>query len=408
MKILVLNCGSSTVKYQLLEMQGEQALASGVVERIGSDSAGHRHQVAPGILKHLPAGHDSREVATLLDHAAAVRRVLAALTHPETGVIRGPGEIAGVGHRVVHGGEHFTRSVRVDDEVKRTIRELFSLAPLHNPANLMGIEAAEALLPGVPQTVVFDTAFHTTMPRLAFLYALPYAIYKKHRVRRYGFHGTSHMYVAQQVAALPGWGGLEGRRLITCHLGNGCSLCAIQDGRSVDTSMGFTPLEGLVMGTRSGDVDPGAMAYIMDREEITPAELNSMLNKHSGLRGLSGISGDFRIIEEEMVKGDPRAEEAFQIFAYRLRKYIGAYAAAMGGVDALVFTAGIGANSWRLRAEVCRDLGFLGVTCDDPANREGQGDRLISAPDAPVAVWVIHTNEELVIARDTAELLAAR
>lgn len=405
MKILVLNSGSSSIKYQFLEMDGEQVLANGLVERIGSDEAGHRHQVAAGTLAAYPEGADLREVSTILDHAAAIRKVLQALAHPDYGVIRDPGEITAVGHRVVHGGETFSGSVRVTAAVKEKLRELFVLAPLHNPPNLLGIEAVESLLPAVPQTAVFDTAFHATMPRTAFLYALPYAIYKRHGVRRYGFHGTSHHYVSRRLGEHLGRPGLQGLKVVTCHLGNGCSACAIVNGESVDTSMGFTPLEGLVMGTRSGDVDPGALPYIMGREEITAAELTSMLNKHSGLRGLSGISGDFRQIEEEMERGELRAREAFEIYAMRVRKYIGAYAAAMNGLDALVFTAGVGENSWRLRAAVCQGLTFLGLTLDDEANRAGRGERPISSPASRVAVWVIPTNEELVIARETAALV---
>ncbi len=397
MKILVLNSGSSSVKYKLLEMTTETVLAAGKVERIGSDDASHVHQAT---------GHpEQREITTILDHGASIRRVLAALTRTPDGVIHGPQEIAAVGHRMVHGGEAFTASTLVTDEVRRGLRAIMDLAPLHNPANLLGIESAQALLPGVPQAAVFDTAFHATMPRSAFLYALPYAMYKRHRVRRYGFHGTSHRYVAERLADCLGRTDLQGLKVITCHLGNGCSACAIQDGQSIDTSMGFTPLEGLVMGTRSGDVDAGALAYIMTREELTPTELNSMLNKHSGLRGISGISGDMRQLEEEMDRGETRAREAFMLFCYRLRKYIGSYAAAMDGLDALVFTGGIGENSRRVRAEVCRHLSFLGVQLDEARNA-GQGERPITSASARCQVWVIPTNEELVIARDTAALIA--
>lgn len=398
MKILVLNSGSSSVKYQLLEMEGEVLLAAGRVERIGGDDAIHVHQAG--------GRPEQREVVTVLDHTAAIRRVLHALTRSGDGVIGDPGEIAAVGHRVVHGGETFTASTVVTPAVKATLRSIMDLAPLHNPANLQGIAAAEALLPGAKQVVVFDTAFHATMPRTSFLYALPYAMYKRHGVRRYGFHGTSHRYVSERLAARLGRRDLAGLKVITCHLGNGCSACAILDGHSLDTSMGFTPLEGLVMGTRSGDVDAGALPYIMAREELTPAELSSMLNKHSGLRGLSGISGDMRQLEEEMAKGEARAAEAFALFCYRLRKYIGAYAAAMDGCDAIVFTGGIGENSWRVRQAVCERLTFLGVALDEGANRDGHGERPITRPGARCQVWVIPTNEELVIARDTAALIA--
>lgn len=405
MKVLVLNSGSSSVKYQFLEMDGEQVLASGIVERIGNDDAAHTHRIAPGAAPGRPEGAKIQEIVPVLDHIAAIRRVLAALTHPEYGVIQDLREVAAVGHRVVHGGEQFTDSVLVTEEVKEALRSLFDLAPLHNPPNLQGILAAESLLPGVPQVAVFDTAFHSTMPRVAYLYALPYAMYKRHRVRRYGFHGTSHRYVSQRLGELIGNPGLQGMKVITCHLGNGASVCAIRDGKSVDTSMGFTPLEGLIMGTRSGDVDPGALPYIMAREELTISELMSMLNKHSGLRGISGISGDMRQIEEEMLKGDSRAREAFEMFEYRLRKYIGAYAAVLEGLDALVFTGGIGENSVLVRERVCRHLTFLGVELDEEANRQGKGERRISTDRSRVQVWVIPTNEELVIARDTVAIV---
>lgn len=395
MKILVLNSGSSSVKYQFLDMHGEQVLAVGKVERIGMDDALFEYAA--------PDQHEIREVASILDHTTAIRRVIATLTHPTHGVIKSTSEITAVGHRVVHGGESFSKSVLVTDEVKRTLRALFDLAPLHNPANLTGIQAAEDSLAGVPQVAVFDTAFHASMPRTSFLYALPYAMYKRHKVRRYGFHGTSHLYVSQRAANLMGRP-IEELKLITCHLGNGSSCCAILNGNSLDTSMGFTPLEGLIMGTRSGDIDAGIISYIMGREEISIQEVNSMLNKHSGMRGLSGISGDMRQITEEMAKGDERAKETFLMFEYRLRKYIGSYAAAMNGVDGIVFTGGIGENSGILRETLCHNLSYLGVTFDPKANKI-RGEREISTPDSAVAVWVIPTNEELVIARDTLTLV---
>ncbi len=398
MKILVLNCGSSSIKYQLLDMETESVLAIGKVERVGMEDA---------IFEYKGAGEKIKEIGTILDHTAGIRKVLKALTDPVHGVIRAPEEIVAVGHRVVHGGEAFVNSVIVDDEVKRTLRELFDLAPLHNPANLTGILAAEAALPHAVNVAVFDTAFHATMPRKAFLYALPYAMYKRHKVRRYGFHGTSHKYVSQRAAVLLGRP-LEELNLITCHLGNGSSVTAVQGGKSVDTSMGFTPLEGLIMGTRAGDLDPGIIPYIMAREEIGISEVMSMLNKHSGLLGISGISSDMRQIEEEMDKGDPRAIETFEMLEYRLRKYIGAYAAVLGRVDGIVFTGGIGENSPRLRKAVCENLGFLGVTFDEEANNCRGVERIISGPDAKVAVMVIPTNEELMIARETAELIKNR
>lgn len=396
MKILVLNCGSSSIKYQLLDMTTETVLAIGKVERVGMEDA---------IFEYKGAGEKIKEIGTILDHTAGVRKVLKALTDPVHGVIQKPEEIAAVGHRVVHGGEAFVRSVLIDDEVKRTLRDLFDLAPLHNPANLTGILAAEAALPHAPGVAVFDTAFHATMPRKAFLYALPYVMYKRHKVRRYGFHGTSHKYVSQRAADLLGRPPEE-VNVITCHLGNGSSVTAVQGGKSVDTSMGFTPLAGLIMGTRAGDLDPGVIPYIMAREEIGISEVNSMLNKHSGMLGISGISSDLRQIEEEMDNGDPRAIETFEMMEYRLRKYIGAYAAVLGRVDAIVFTGGIGENSPRFRKAVCENLGFLGVTFDEEANECRGVERIISGPDSKVAVMVIPTNEELMIARETAELVA--
>lgn len=395
MKILVLNCGSSSVKYQFLNMETESVLAIGKVERVGMDDAIFEYKREDGA--------EIKDVRSILDHTTAIRQVLAALTSKEHGVISDPGEIAAVGHRVVHGGEAFSGSVLITDEVKRTLRSLFDLAPLHNPPNLTGILAAEAAIPNAAQVAVFDTAFHATMPRTSFLYALPYAMYKRHKVRRYGFHGTSHRFVSERAAIAMGRP-LEELKLITCHLGNGSSVCAIKYGQSLDTSMGFTPLEGLIMGTRSGDLDPGVISYIMNREEISIVEVNSMLNKFSGMRGLSGISGDMRQIEEEMMKGDVRAEETFGMFEYRLRKYIGAYAAAMDGVDAIIFTGGIGENSKLLRERVCQNLSYLGVTFSPDGNK-AKGERMISTADSRTQVWVIPTNEELVIARDTAELV---
>ncbi len=395
MKTLVLNCGSSSIKYQLLDMTTEQVLAIGKVERIGMDDA---------IFEYVGSGKSEiKEIVTILDHTTGIRKVLGALTSAEHGVIQRPEEITAVGHRVVHGGESFSRSVIIDDEVKRTLRSLFDIAPLHNPPNLVGILAAESLLPKVPQVAVFDTAFHATMPRTSFLYGLPYAMYKRHKIRRYGFHGTSHKYVSQRAAAFLGKAPEE-LKIVTCHLGNGSSVCAVMNGKSIDTSMGFTPLEGLLMGTRAGDLDPGVISFIMSREEITIQEVNSMLNKHSGMRGVSGISGDMRQIEEEMMRGDDRAAETFAMFEYRLRKYVGAYVAAMDGVDAIVFTGGIGENSRLLRERLCHNLNYLGITFDADANK-AKGERRISGADSKVEVLVIPTNEELMIARETRELV---
>lgn len=397
MKVLVLNCGSSSAKYQFLDMRTEQVLAIGKVERIGMEDA---------IFEYKGAGEKQKEVKAILDHTSAIRTIMGALTHAETGVIKSVDEIKAVGHRVVHGGEEFAASVLITEEVKRTIRQLYDIAPLHNPPNLTGILAAESAMPGIPQVAVFDTAYHQTMPRTSYLYALPYKMYKKHKVRRYGFHGTSHKYVAEVMIELLGKPAAE-TKIITCHLGNGSSLAAVKGGESFDTSMGFTPLEGMIMGTRSGDVDPGALSFIMQREEIGMSELNSMLNKHSGLWGISGISSDMREIEEEMEAGDQRAKETFEMLEYRLRKYIGSYVAALNGVDAIVFTGGIGENSNALRAAVLQNLSYLGIKLDAEANQiRGQNNR-ISTADSAVQVWVIPTNEELVIARDAVAIVKA-
>lgn len=397
MKVLVINAGSSSLKYQLFDMEGESVLAKGKVERIGMESA---------ILCHEPAGKpEIREAEEILDHTAAIRKLVAALTHPSHGVIASMAEIDAVGHRVVHGGETFSGSVIVDQEVKQEIRRLFDLAPLHNPAHMTGILAAEAALPGVPQVAVFDTAFHQTMPPHAYLYPIPKVLYNKYKIRRYGFHGISHAYVAERAAALlkrP----LEELKIVSCHIGNGASCAAILHGKSFDTSMGMTPLEGLMMGTRSGDIDPAIVPFVMGKEELTVGEVSSMLNKHSGLLAISGITSDFREVTEAMEEGDRNARLAFDMFEYRIRKYIGAYAAAMDGLDAIVFTAGVGENSALLRERICSQLSFFGVRLDREANmNRGRGERIISAEGSRVAVLVIPTNEELVIARDTYRLV---
>lgn len=400
MKILVINAGSSSIKYQLYNMKDESVLASGRVERIGTESA---------IVTHEPAGKPGvREVSEILDHVTAVRRVLDLLLHREHGVVASIAEIEAVGHRVVHGGETFKASVLVDDEVKRRIRDLFDLAPLHNPAAMMGINAVEQNMPNMPQAVVFDTAFHQTMPRHAYLYPIPMALYRRHKIRRYGFHGTSHFYVSERAAEMIGRSIAE-LKMITCHIGNGASCAAILGGKSVDTSMGLTPLEGLMMGTRSGDIDPAVVPFVMSKEELTLSEVNSMLNKHSGMLAISGFSGDMREIVEAMEDGDRNAKLAFDMFCYRLRKYVGAYAAVMNGLDALVFTAGIGENSTHVRKSVCEGLTFLGVQLDEAANQQRSKDaRFISAPDSRVKVLVVPTNEELIIARDTFRLVSER
>lgn len=393
MKVLVINAGSSSLKYQLYDMTDESVLAKGLVERIGMDSS---------ILTHKPTGKDDvTEVTEILEHTTAIRKVLAHLTNKEHGVIGSIEEIDAVGHRVVHGGEAFKSSSSVDDKAKVEIRQLFDLAPLHNPAGMMGINAAEANMPGVPQVMVFDTAFHQTMPEKAYMYAIPRVLYNKYKVRRYGFHGTSHDYVSKAAAEYlkrP----LEDLKIITCHIGNGGSVTAVQGGISVDTSMGMTPLEGLMMGTRSGDIDPAVVPYVMNKEELSVGEVNSMLNKHSGLLAISGTSSDMRDIIDGYEKGEANASLAFEMYEYRLRKYIGSYAAAMNGVDVIVFTAGVGENASLLREKVLSNLTFLGIELDKEANKVRSGDpRRISGNGSKVEVLVVPTNEELVIARDT-------
>ncbi|MCR2802967.1 acetate kinase [Paenibacillus soyae] len=393
MKVLVINAGSSSLKYQLYDMTNEGVLASGRVERIGMDSS---------IVTHEPADKpEVRDVSEILDHVTAVKRVIDMLTHSEHGVLGAMTEIDAVGHRVVHGGEVFKGSVLVTQEVKLEIKKLFDLAPLHNPAHMMGITAVEANMPGVPQVVVFDTAFHQTMPATSYLYPIPKVLYRRHKIRRYGFHGTSHSYVSDNAARLLGLP-LESLKMVTCHIGNGASCAAILDGKSFDTSMGMTPLEGLMMGTRSGDIDPAIVPFVMNKEELTLNEVNSMLNKHSGMLAISGISSDMREVTEAMTGGDENAKLAFDMYTYRLRKYIGAYAAAMNGLDVLVFTAGVGENAPDVRAAVCDGITFFGVELDHELNaRRSKEARVISTPGSRVKVLVVPTNEELLIARDT-------
>jgi acetate kinase len=400
MNILVINAGSSSLKYQLYDMANEKVLAKGLVERIGMDSS---------ILTHMPTGgSEIREVREILDHTAAVKHMLDMLTHPEHGVLSGSDEIDAIGHRVVHGGETFQESVLVTPEVKQKIRELFDLAPLHNPAHMAGILAVEAILPNVPQVVVFDTAFHQTMPPTSYMYAIPTVLYRRHKIRRYGFHGTSHAYVSRTAAEFLGRP-VEELKMVTCHLGNGASCTAVLHGKSYDTSMGMTPLEGLMMGTRSGDLDPAVVPYAMGKEDLTLNEVNSMLNKHSGLLAISGFSSDMREITEAMQNGHEGAHLAFDMYVYRVRKYIGAYAAAMNGLDVVVFTAGIGENSAILRQRVCEGLTFLGIRLDAARNEAKSREiRRISADDSRVEVLVVPTNEELMIARDTFRIVRER
>lgn len=400
MKVLVLNCGSSSVKFQLVQTDEassaagtDRALARGLVENIGGTA----------ILRYEAEGRAPvKETAEILEHKIAVERVLALLTREETGVIRDRAEIEAVGHRMVHGGEHFKSSMRIDDEVLRAIEDCFDIAPLHNPPNVKGYRAARELLRDAPHVAVFDTSFHQTMEPVAFLYALPYVLYERHHIRRYGFHGTSHRFVSRRSAELLGRVGDPGLRVITCHLGNGCSVTAIRGGRSVDTSMGFTPLEGLVMGSRSGDIDPAILLYVMGKEELGAAELNALLNKHSGLIGVSGLSNDMRKLLEAEAAGNERAKLAVDVFCYRLRRYIGAYVGVLGGLDALVFTGGIGENAPAVRARSVEGLGAMGIAIEPGRNDGVRGTEADVAPaGAPCRVQVIPTNEELLIARDT-------
>jgi len=400
MNILVINAGSSSLKYQLYDMSTEEVLAKGRVERIGMDSSILTHEV-----DHQP---EVREVSEILDHTTAVKKVLDMLTHRKFGVLRNIQDIQAVGHRVVHGGESFSESVIVDHQVKLEIRKLFDLAPLHNPAHMMGISAVEANLPEVAQTVVFDTAFHQTMPPTSYLYAIPTVLYRKHQIRRYGFHGTSHDYVSQRAAEYLGKP-LGELKLVSCHIGNGASCAAIQYGKSFDTSMGMTPLEGLMMGTRSGDLDPAVVPFTINKEDLTLNEVNSMLNKHSGLLAISGLSSDMREIVDAMNEGNESAKLAFDMYAYRIRKYIGAYIAAMDGADAIVFTAGVGENSDVLRKAICERLTFFGVRLDEERNAIRSSEpRRITTDDSALSVLVVPTNEELLIARDTYRLVQNR
>jgi acetate kinase len=396
MKILVINSGSSSVKYQMIETEQQLCLARGVVERIG---------MAGAMLIHKPRNKDEvRLSGEILDHKVAIEYVLSILLSKNHGVIKDRKEIVAVGHRVVHGGEAFSRSVLISSEVIKQISICMEYAPLHNPPNLKGIRATQALLPEVPQVAVFDTAFHQTMPEYAYVYGLPYVLYKRHGIRRYGFHGTSHLYVFRRTVKLIKKPASQ-LKIITCHLGNGCSVAAIKHGKSIDTSMGFTPLEGLLMGTRSGDIDPAVVLHIMNKEELTMHEANTMLNKHSGIQGVSGLSSDMREIEE-VYKSNHQAKLAHQIFCYRLKKYIGSYAAAMGGVDAVVFTGGIGENSSMVRQVTMEGLEFLGMHLDKSLNQNNTtGEKEISCKDSKVKILVIPTNEELVIALDTKDII---
>ena len=395
MNVLVINCGSSSLKYQLINSDTEDVLAKGLCERIGID----------GRLVYQKAGCDKEITeAAMPTHKEAIQMVLDALVNDKTGAIKSLSEVNAVGHRIVHGGEKFASSVVITDEVLEAVAQWIDLAPLHNPANLIGINACKELMPGVPMVAVFDTAFHQTMPEKAYLYGLPYEYYENYKVRRYGFHGTSHSFVSKETARFLGMD-LENSKIIVCHLGNGASISAVKDGKCVDTSMGLTPLEGLVMGTRSGDIDPAIMEYIAKKEDLDIAGVMNVLNKKSGLEGISGLSSDFRDLTAGAKEGNKRAIAAIEVFCYRVAKYVGSYVAAMNGVDAIAFTAGIGENVGLVREKICSYLGYLGITLDAEANAKSGDNCVISAADSKVKVAVIPTNEELAICRETVALV---
>ncbi len=399
MKIIVLNCGSSSIKYQLFDMPSAEVVAKGLVDKIGLKGASIKHNMANGDVLKLEG--------EILDHQAGIEFVLGILTHNEYGCVKDLNEIGAVGHRVVHAGEKFNGSVAITREVVDALVECIDLAPLHNPPNLEGIYAITKLLPDVPQVGVFDTAFHQTMSEQAYLYGIPYSLYEKYKVRRYGFHGSSHRFVSQRAAKILGKK-IEDLKIVSCHLGNGASMCAIKYGKSVDTSMGMTPVEGLVMGTRCGDLDAGALLYIADKEEISIPYTSTLINKHSGMLGLSGVSSDMRDIETAAVEGNHRAKVSLDIYHYRIKKYLGSYAAAMGGVDVVIFTGGVGENGWETRQEACEGLEFMGLEFDIQKNIKLRGkEAVISKPGSKVTVMIVPTNEELVIAEDTFEIVTA-
>ena len=395
MNVLVINCGSSSLKYQLIDSQSEAVLAKGLCERIGID----------GRLVYEKAGCEKEVTdAAMPTHKQAIQLVLDALVNPETGAIADLSAIDAVGHRLVHGGEKFASSTVITDEVIKVVEECNDLAPLHNPANLIGVRACQELMPNVPMVGVFDTAFHQTMPEVAYMYGLPYEYYEKYAVRRYGFHGTSHSYVSKRAAEILGKDYSE-LKTIVCHLGNGASICAVNGGKSVDTSMGLTPLEGLIMGTRSGDIDPSIIEFIAQKENLTLSEVINVLNKKSGVHGVSGVSSDFRDLDAAAKEGNHRAELAIEAFAYRVVKYIGAYAAAMNGVDVICFTAGVGENDAAMRARIMANLGYLGIAVNEETNNTRGKEVVISTPDSKVTVLAIPTNEELAICRETVALV---
>ena len=397
MKILVLNCGSSSIKYALYNMDDKSVMTSGGAERVGLDGA--------FVKVKMPDGTKKKVMHDIPEHTEGVKFIFSLLTDPEIGVIKSLDEIGAVGHRMVHGGEKFNKSVVINDEVLKTFKECIDLAPLHNPANLKGVEAVSELMPGLPQVGVFDTAFHQTMPAHSYLYAIPYELYEKYGVRRYGFHGTSHRYVSQRVCEYLGVN-YEDKKIITCHIGNGASVAAVQNGKCVDTSMGLTPLEGLMMGTRSGDIDGGAITFIQKKLGLDADGMSNLLNKKSGVLGITGISSDMREIEEAIEQGNEQAKLALDMYNYRIKKYIGAYAAAMGGCDIIVFTAGVGENQCSTREAACAGPEYMGVKLDVEKNKGIRGEEaVISTPDSKVTVCVIPTDEELMIATDTMNLL---
>ena len=395
MKVLVVNCGSSSIKYQLIDMENENLMAKGYLEKIG---------LPDSFLTHTVNGEKHKIEQEVKNHEEGIQLVLQQLTHPEYGVIKSLDEIGAVGHRVVHGGEKFSSSVLITDDVINTMRECIPLAPLHNPAGITGIEACQKVLPNVPMVGVFDTAFHQTLPKKAYLYAIPYEYYEKYGIRKYGFHGTSHRFVSQRVAEVMNKP-VEDLKIITCHLGQGASLCAVDGGKSVVTSMGLTPLAGVPMGTRSGDIDPSIVTFLMKNENLTPDQMDTILNKKSGKLGVSGISFDDRDIEKAAAEGNERAKLAIDTFAYQVIGYIGRFAAQMNGVDVITFAGGVGENGIEVRKEICDSLAFLGVKIDEEKNNCRGKEVEISTPDSKVKVFVIPTNEELMIARDTMEIV---
>lgn len=397
MKVLVLNCGSSSIKYKLFEMESKEVIAQGGIEKIGMKGS---------FLKlTLPDGQKVQLEGEILEHRAGIEYIFGVLLSEKYGCIKSINEIDAVGHRVVHGGERFNKSVLITDEVIKMLEECIELAPLHNPPNLKGIYAIKELLPNTPQVSVFDTAFHQTMPDYAYMYGLPYSLYEKYGIRRYGFHGTSHRYVSRRACEFLGVP-YESQRIITAHIGNGGSITAIKNGKSIDTSMGMTPVEGLIMGTRSGDIDPGIISYIMEKENMRPTGISTLLNKFSGVLGISGISSDMREIGAAIDENNPRAILALKTYDYRIKKYIGSYAAVLGGVDILVFTGGVGENQWTTRSSVCKDMEFMGIELDEELNKSVRAKEVvISKPTSKVKVLIIPTDEELTIAKDTMEIL---